>query len=184
MTMKTKSKKKIGIQYKLITNMMVVITTLFCTCSAFAADPLSEAGLLGSGGPLDVFYNFTTSIGMAIGALGLVMCAFAFFMTNERGMAVAKKSMFYIGLAVAVIMLIPNIYKVFATGTLKNMAWNPSNENRSVLIENADTRDTDLSNIDVLGIIDSLPRVTGDPSNSSTHESDSGNTHGGTGGRY
>lgn len=113
--------------------MLIIINAMACT--ALAAGPLSDANLIGENSPLYTLYSFFLKISIPIAAVGFTMCAFSFFIPNEKGYEIAKKRMLNIGIAIMVIFLIPSIYK-FASNGVKDIGWKPGDANTQI-IENA-----------------------------------------------
>ena len=114
---------------------LVLIFFNAMACTALAADPLQDSQLIGTNSPLNTMYTFFLKISVPIAVLGLAMCAFAFFLPNEKGYEVAKKRMFHIGVAIMVLFLIPSIYN-FSSTKFSNDGWKAEGNNMQI-IQNA-----------------------------------------------
>lgn len=110
--------------------MLIILNAMACT--ALAAGPLSEANLIGENSPLYTLYSFFLKVSIPIAAVGFAMCAFSFFLPNEKGYEIAKKRMLNIGIAIMVIFLIPSIFK-FASNSVKNTGWRPEDGNTQII---------------------------------------------------
>lgn len=99
-------------------------------------DPLTAAKLAGTNGPLSKMYNFFITISIPIAVVGLAMCVFSFLIPNEEGYKIAKKRLLNIGIAIMVIMIIPNIYAWATKSSVRESAWIPGGDNMQI-IENA-----------------------------------------------
>lgn len=125
-----------------------VIAALMVTMSAFTAfaadSPLVAAGL--SGGVLYKVYDFFRKASVPVAIIGAAMCAFSFFIPNEKGYEVAKKRLLNIGIALVVLMMIPIIYKYASSGSIRGLNWNADGGNVQI-IENAESDSGDLTDI-------------------------------------
>ena len=111
--------------------LMVVLMFGFTTITAFA-DTTSELDAANVNGILVTMFNFIKAISVPMACIGIAMCAFSFFMPNEKSWDIAKKRLFHIGAALAIIMLVPAIFK-FSEGTWRSMAWNPNGGNTQII---------------------------------------------------
>ena len=100
--------------------------------AATASDVLDKANATA---PLDVLYSFMRMISIPVSACGLAMCAFSFFIPNEKGYEIAKKRILHIGLAILALFILPAVSK-FATGGVASKAWNGADSTRIQIIEN------------------------------------------------
>lgn len=130
----------------LLVSIVAVLAIAMSAFTAFAADnPLSAAGL--SGGILYRVYKFFRIVSVPVAVIGAAMCAFSFFLPNEKGYDIAKKRLFNIGIALLVLMMIPIIYKYASSDSVRNFSWKANGVN-SQIIENVDSGGSvDLRNI-------------------------------------
>lgn len=121
-----------GKKNRILAGLLMCISMMFTTCTAFAADGLSSGDLVD---PMNDVLNFVSTISLWIGVVGLGCCAFSFFFANEKGLEVAKKRMLHIGLALAGIAMVPLIVNFVYNTTFKSMAWKPEGNNMQIIQE-------------------------------------------------
>lgn len=122
-----------------------VIVSLMCSaCTAFAADGnvLNNAGLAG---PMGTFFRFAKIIAIPIAVLGVAMCGFSFFISNDKGRERLKKTLMNIGIALVGLMIIPLIIS-FGLNTMQDKGWKAGADDNPVIVQPADgTGPVDMS---------------------------------------
>ncbi len=118
-------------------------------CAIFATTTVTAfADTTGMGGDLNAaninvvlsqMFGFIKTVSIPVAIIGMVMCAFAFFLPDEKGWAVAKKRILNIGIALVVLMIIPLIYR-FSSG-VRSVGWNPSGSNMQIISPMGDNFD-------------------------------------------
>lgn len=114
---------------------LTVIATVVSFCLLSTVIVFADGGTTATA--TAAMYNFFKKIAIPVSAVGFAMCAFSFFLPNEKGFELAKKRMLHIGIAVMVLFLLPALFTFAKSSPMgQGAAWKPTGGNAQI-IENA-----------------------------------------------